>query len=434
MKVWPLGLPFVVALCAAWLHHGSATGVTLGAETLVNAGQTNQYQQTLAVNPTDANNIILSMKTMEDLCEPWPQLLYTTTGASGTWAASLTLPMGASDPVIQFDASGNAYAFYLDDITSAIDVQKSTTKGASWSSKASITAAGIDHPASTTDKTGGAFAGSVYVGGATGATFVIARTRNAGSTWSTTTVDMSGFAHFMSVGFMWGPTVLADGTLLIPVSSATYASGSNTDADLYSLKSTDGGVTFTVTFIATKVYPNTTTYPNEGAFQLGNFVAGPKSGGGQRVYTTISQVYASQPSAMVIYYTDDEGSTWNGPNAVISPSVGDNHGVGGCINLMVNAAGVLAVQFFGIVGVTSSTNYDIYFSYSKDFGATWAAPIKLNSAQSTFVTLAQGQPRSPGRDQVYGDVNPSGSFQTVWQDSRGGALTYTTYTRTVTVH
>jgi hypothetical protein len=206
-------------------------------------------------------------------------------------------------------------------------------------------------------------------------------------------------------------TILKDGTLIIPMTTRqtilTDARGhyAGSNKDIYVLRSTDGGVTFTKVLIGPNNSP--AAQGPGGFFGLGNLVSGP-DGTGERIYLTYSAKQPKPtPATLMLVTSVDKGVTWSAPRAIVTTS--SNGGGVGSMSVMMNSRAVLGIQYYRVVNST----FDMYFTYSTDRGATFSTPTKVTTASSR--DLMTDQPRVPGQDQVYTEAGPDGKFYMVWQ-------------------
>jgi hypothetical protein len=259
---------------------------------------------------------------------------------------------------------------------------------------------------------------------------VVLRSRDGGETFEVTKVPLGGA---LGAGFVYSMATLPDGTLLIPVMTGNtfLADARNhwagTLQEIYCLRSTDGGVTFSPPIKVATI--NTPGNPGVGGANcLGGMAAG-KFGAGSRVYLSYPLDLETQPAALMLTTSDDGGQTWSQPRC-IAPPVPDGWGAGSA-STMVNADGVVGVQWYAMKDPgNESSHFDLYFTASTDGGATFGTPVRVSTATSK---APPKQPRTPGQDQVYGDTAPDGSFRLVWTDARDGAANYTNYMRSVRV-
>lgn len=358
----------------------------------------NQYQQTLAVNPTNANNIVISAKT--GTAENAVSVFATMDGGS-TWTETTFSNVG--DPFVSFDASGNCFLTVLLASGTALYGSKSTTGGMSWPAISVIFAGSVDHP--------------VAVG-----PYIIARdssgpnvnlSKLSGGTWSTTSVNAT--ASGVNGDFISPATLLSSGTLIA------------------SAQGTDPHRIWTVKWNGSVLSVNDVTNGNTLATLPGGMSSGSNGSGGTRTYLPVVQYDGSSLGTLRLQTSDDDATTWSALSTIFVGTATNNINN---VASMVNAAGV--VMLFWLGWDTTANTFDAYVVYSKDYGGTWSGPLKVSTVSSANLGSIQGvpftssQPRRPQFDQITCGVGPDGKFYVVWQDARTGS-SYTTYMRSVSV-
>lgn len=119
-------------------------------------------EPSIAVDPTDSGRMIIGWRQFDSIASNFRQAGYAFTvdgGASWTFPGVLTPGTFRSDPVIEFDAQGNAYYQSLKSDFS-LDVFKSADAGQSWG--APVFAFGGDKNWMAVDRSGGAGDGNLY--------------------------------------------------------------------------------------------------------------------------------------------------------------------------------------------------------------------------------------------------------------------------------
>lgn len=429
---------------APWIGGASGAGIVLGSEILPGLSSSNQFQYKVAVNPTDATNWIIALKNGTGSTKI--DAIYSTRNSGSTWSAvSIAPAAGAVDPYVVFDASGVAHYTYIDYSSSPAHLtayRRSTDKGVTWSTAVYIDSIALDHPCACVDMTSGTYAGSIYVAGVNfnqNGNIYVVRSRDGGTTWTTATVNVTAYTKGsgLASGFVGGPIVCSDGTLVIPVTSGELilSSGGNYTGqhqELYLLRSTDGGVTFSVIDVGSNNYPVEAW--SECLLQIPPNLVIATIGGVETLIYGMIEGAASTTPPLRIYKSTNKGSTWSGPTTVI-PASSSGDGPANGVSFGVNAAGVIGLMYYGIN--QGATTYNVYFTYSKDGTATWAPSVLINTIQSKFLPpLPVGNiPRPPGQDQTYMDVGADGKFTIAWSGTRTSSDTvYTTSVRQVTVN
>jgi hypothetical protein len=349
--------------------------------------------------------------------------VWVTTDGGATWSVQL-LP-NESEPTVWSDVLGNFYV-----TTSGASDFRCRSISASGTTLGGVTIVGgyIDRTQVHVDISGtSAFPGRIYAGGRTGSAGGLRIYRSDdGINWSASTTTLN--ADF-NKGFMYGLTTAPDGTVYVTwcgptniLTSNGVHSGSN--KNYYVCKSTDGGVTFSVTFVfkdqetvSTEAGVGYRTWPS-------NVVVNPVTG---RLHVIISQGKASDRQQKQHFYSDDQGASWVDHGFI---DLGLPSGWGpGHSHLSVNVSGHLLFQFYAVnSGYNSNRRYAIG---SKTDGLTWNGTIKVNTTDSPSVSP---EPRAViGEDRTYGNANPDGSFNVVWQSHLTANNIYAARIRTVTI-
>jgi endoglucanase len=374
---------------------------------------TNVYQLNLRIDPTNGAKMLVTGKSPAE-----GNTVIFSTSDTFTTVTREALP-STGDPDSAFDHLGNAYRSYID-YAAGCSIQKRNAGSSTWNTKVSV--ADMDHPHVIVDRNASSpYYGRIYFAGR-GSNFTCFRSSDTGSTWSR--ADLTGTTKFNN-GFVFGGCVHTDGTVYFAYKSAQTISVVNgsyggSSSDFYIMKSTDGGATFTPCYIFT-----TTPIQTQGAggyYGCSNPVVSPNG----RVHVVINQAVANAPCRNLYFYSDDAGVTWS-VGAPIGGSLPDGYGAGSP-SFAINAAGVIYLQYFGILG----NSFRIYAIASKNNGDTWSDPVQISSATST-VDDDSNQDRAFGQDQVHIDVAPDGAFWSVWTNCTTGNSIYAAYARRVVV-
>jgi len=383
----------------------------------------NEYQTDLRCNPADPLQRLITCKVGSD--EKQTIALATIDGGK-TWTASPVLAH-SGDPDGVYAQDGRALWSFINTQPKSLGVRTSTTTGATWGDTIIADVTEIDHPQMICDRGTGKFGGSIYIAGrpmSTGGYDVVC-SRDHGATFATTHLAYQGD---LNKGFVEKPAVLANGTLVIPIMGAAkiLAKDGNyagSERKLYCLRSHDGGVTFDPPIVITPWNGPAKTIAG-GAAETGGFAVGTWQGR-ERIYLTFAQGLETEPDALMMTTSDDGGTTWTKPRAIVPPAL-PGWGAGSS-SIMVNSTGIVGIQYYSL---ESGHDFDVFFTASTDGGATFSKPVRLSTATSNQPLT---EPRWAGQDQVYGDTDAKGVFHLVWTDARNHATAYQVYTRSVTV-
>ncbi len=426
-----------IFVCALMLTQGAASAATaptlsLGPDVDIGSSYGNptlsQYQSDLRCDPNDARIMAVTCKLETTPSQSENETLcFSTVDGGVTWRS--TRQLASSDPDVVFAPDGSLHWTFINNGSGKrLGYRRSLDHGLTWEATRDLSAT-VDHPHITCDRSGGPFHGSLYVAGRRFSNDGIAvlRSRDGGGTWQVLHLPLTE-APRLRKGFVYGSTVLVNGTLLIPIKTENTIIVTNDRyggaiSEVYMLRSTDGGVTFApAQLIGSKNGP--AIQGPGGAFQLANLVSGPWAGG-QRIYLAWSQTRDQQPAVLVLSTSDDGGLTWS-PLREVLQSAPTGWGVAGA-SLMCNRAGVLAVQWYS---EPDFSTFDLYSAVSIDGGVSFTAPLRVSPETST---APPSEARVPGQDQVYADAAADGSFRLVWTDARRNAPGYVLHTRTLNV-
>lgn len=442
-----------LAAAAAW---SADPVVVLGPEVDVSAAfarpDLTQYQADLRCDPTDARRLLITCKVATSSSEFERRTMTYRSGDGGaTWAWELE--PDSSDPDCVFDQAGVAHrSFIWNARGKRTGYRRSRDGGATWEAAQELPAH-IDHMHIATDRGAGPYAGTLYIAGRrfAGGGVTVLRSRDGGTTWAAAAVPMP---DPLGKGFVYGPAVTVRGTLVIPYTSAATHLTRQVDGQpvwagkrqsVHVLRSADGGETFA------RIDIGDIDASHEAGFgaspNLAQIAVGPYRGG-QRLYLAYPRSRPGACSQLLLSTSDDDGATWGAPRAIVSSESPPGFSPSSC-SIMANAAGVVGVQWIAIDA--SASSFHLCFAASLDGGASFGAPVQVTPLPSIVPggrlplpavlkpgMQLPGQPRSPGQDQLYGDVDADGAFRLVWTDARRGdgqanVPGYAIFTRTATV-
>ncbi|MDQ6695741.1 MAG: glycoside hydrolase [Chloroflexota bacterium] len=421
------------------------------ADVRANAVSTNDQQEpTLAVDPTNPNNIIAAAKDWRT--GPKQVWDYHSTDGGKTWADShldlqaSELP-NQSDPVLAFDAQGTAYmsviAYNQNDLSvGGIVVARSTDVGQTWSKPTLVSADSKtlfnDKEWLTIDRgSNPATHGNIYVTWTLFTTvnprtergdIFISRSTDGGKTFSARKLVSSQQQGDTQGSF---PAIGPNGEVYV-----LYYSGSGAvDADsaeqgaeapvpappaqtgrdsLWIARSTDGGQTFgSPRKVATVVRPNS-PLPNSHfrLFVLPVLMVDPKSG---EVYATWNDAASGISNIQQVHSTDG-GQTWSAQKRVNDdPSPNRDHFFP---YSTAGSDGTLHTVWLDRRDDPANKRYRPYYSRSTDGGATYSANMPLTAVSSDPDVGFEG---SLLGDYIAVDTSADGSrVYAAWVDTRNG--------------
>ena len=383
------------------LNNGASTGGGRTTSTTVksNVDVSNecgpQSETFVTINPANPKNLAGGSNEIFRL----PMRGYYSTDNGSTWGGvDLPLPPAigkngvdfGSDPTLAFDTKGNAYYGYIVVFFSngngvngsELGVAKSTDGGKTYPTVSFFSfSSGSDHfndkPMITTDTNPTSpFRDNVYLawdassGGSTAGGMRMAASSDGGKTWNVTRAD-DPQGPGRSIGA--SPFVGPDGTL--------YLAWNNYSANTISFnRSFDGGQTWDrETVVASKRLPFDIGIPAEfsrGALVYPSCDADRSNSSHRgRLYCSWMDLTSGGDTDIFLSYSDDRGSTWSQSVAVTDqfgfPVDRFNHWLA-----VDPVTGDVNLSFYDTRNDTTLSRYmtDIYFTQSKDGGATFRSP------------------------------------------------------------
>ena len=367
-------------------------------------------EPSLAVDPTNRNNIVIGWRQFNTVSSNFRQAGYGfTTNGGQTWTFPGVIEPGVfrSDPVLDNDIDGN---FYYNSLTNNPDyyckVFKSSTGGSSWNS--GVDAKGGDKQWMTIDKTSGSGSGHIYAywtsfystcypGFFTRSTNGAASFENCVSisndpSWGTLMVGSNGNLYV-------GGTDGYSYDFVVARSSNAQISGQTVSWDMTTVVDLDGSITYGIT-------------PNPGGL------------GGQ---TSIAIDTSGGPFDGNIYLLCSVDRDSNSDPADVMFARSTNGGVSFSSPFRVNDdVGTSAWQWFGTMSVAptgridavwldtrdnpGSYNSALYYSYSTDAGVTWSQNEKLSDSFNPHV----GWPQQDKMGDYFHMVSDSNGASLAW--------------------
>ncbi|MGH7736388.1 MAG: sialidase family protein [Candidatus Tyrphobacter sp.] len=416
----------------------------------------------VAVNPRDGREVVGATTVFASLNGDVYNETYASQDGGYTWRD--TTPVAArgvmsGDPRVTFTAHGTALFVQLDLSSRRTEVYRSADGGLRWSGPASF--ALVDHELVAVDESQGRDRGRIYIAGEAdvpdahappaigGDRYVYLFVSNDdGKAFHLESRAASGLTHagdpfnYGGVG-VTGLTVLRDGSVALSFSRYAPAVGYQSD---YVTISSDGGRTFgKATFVGSiRMYSGPVSTMMRKRFAAihagdvsgeGNLFALASDDGNGRFAGRLYAVWPPQPfehTPLLLSYSADRGRTWSAPRRI---------GVAGAGNfqpeISVNAAGDVAVTWFGTAGFPDWRRFNEYAAVSRDGGRTFSAPALVSSRPSMPRSAGNLRPVpfyaselgygfisaysrwGAGGDYVGLAACPDGAFLAYWPDSRG---------------
>ncbi len=369
-----------------------------------------QNEEQVFYCPTDGNYVLA---TWRDFRLGYRRCgIGRSTDGGVTWTDQLNYLMmdpdsRQSDPTMTVDAQGNFYLSFLDysantfnEDSSFIVFIKSTDKGATWTGPVPVS---TDHGPwfedkqfITTDRTGGAHDGNVYVAWArfpNPTRMMFARSINGGASFEDTLIigpsqDHEPCGQVLDAGQFAQPIVGSDGSVYAFWSgNELYPEECDGYYGMKMSKSTDGGQTWPTQEVP--IFPYNYFGEVEGAINVYNAPAGDAdiSGGPYDGNIYISTVNGFDDG--VYYHADivmikstDGGASWMLPLRVNDDPLGVDtdqfHPW-----LIVNEEGVIAMIFYDQRIDPNHYEFDVFAAYSFDGGETFTTNHRITNVSSS---------------------------------------------------
>ncbi len=333
-------------------------------------------EPSIAIDPTDPNKIVMGWRQFDTINSNFRQAGYGYTADGGqTWTFPGVIEPGRfrSDPVLDSDSEGNFYFNSLRGTPFGCDVFKSDDGGATWDS--GTFAHGGDKAWMVIDKTGGTGEGNIYAYWASYASVCLpgffTRSIDGGASYeSCITIPGDPFWGTLAVG--------PDGELyvcgargsdfVVAKSSNAQDSSQSVSWDFSTTVGLDGHIV-------------DDQGPNPAGALLGQaWIAVDRSTGLKRgnVYLlcSVERFSTSDPLDVMFARSTDGGVTWSSP-----VRVNDDPG-----NSAYQWFGTMSVAPDGRIDVIwldtrddpSGFHSSLYYSYSQDAGATWSPSERLS--------------------------------------------------------
>jgi hypothetical protein len=336
---------------------------------------------------------------------PDPSIILRTSSDGGvTWGPDSFLcacrnVKAQNDPVIAVSNTGAVYAVFMNDYNPGVVFTKSTDHGATWSTPISLKGSSL----SFTDKPWMAISPNgqdVYVAFNSSDSYVVA-SHNGGASFSARVKTNSDSLYWF-----------AEGGAVAPNGSVYFAESAENQSEtgpvkLAVLKSTNGGSSWTTTFVDTSQQQPSCTVPSCPGDFFGPSASLDVDSSGKILLAYSANNVASANKSMYVR-TSTDGVAWSA-RADIGQNVGDN-------GFPTVEAGSTAGDFR--VAWQDSRNgptaWNTWYRRSTDGGATWSTAVRLSDQPA-------GAPYKSAAGYVfpYGDymdlaVTSSGTNIAVW--------------------
>ena len=293
---------------------------------------------------------------------------------------------GGGDPQVAFTAAGTAIfatlATRADETgrtRAFLHAYRSEDGGRTWSAPYDL-GASYDHPMLAADQTTGPFAGRLYMSVLYGREYSLGvfRSEDDGRSWIGPVKFLDGAGER---GLNVDPTVVFhDGAVMVPFvdfPSNPEQTANWTESRLWTVVSTDGGVTFSEPKPGpVKMTGEETREAREGTprFRGGSWtmLAADRSERFRDRAYAVWPDYSKGLPRVVISWSDDRGSTWSDPGPVAPPEAPDVQQFQPAV--AVNRDGVLGVSWYDTRQAPSRFAFHQNFAASFDGGETFTSP------------------------------------------------------------
>jgi hypothetical protein len=291
-------------------------------------------------------------------------------------------------------------------------VFRSNDGGITWDDVPTIIGVRYDHPAVAVDLSSSSRRGWIYVTShlewADGSlsrksAVVVTRSRDGGQTFDHPVFLMPSGLHNSAEM----PVVLSDGTLV--VSYQDFPWGAVTPRRLWSVRSSDGGVSFSPPHLVTdRCGPPP-------PMQLTSLAADPNE---LRVFAACRQ---AEGGAVVVFASDNRSDSWRGP-ATAGPAASDRN-ARRVMTLAVDRSGTVAAMVVERRDDGGDGCHNVTLSISRDGAKSFD---QRQMVSSTPCGSSPNDVRARQRFPTYGDyyglvATAEGRFQVMWPEMRDGA-------------
>ena len=343
-------------------------------------------EPSLAIAPTDLNNIVIGWRQFNTVSSNFRQAGYGYSADGGlTWTFPGVIEPGIfrSDPVLGSDSDGNIYYNSLTNSpTFLCEVFKSTNTGMTWD--AGTAAHGGDKQWMAIDKTGGVGDGNIYAYWTSFYSsclpgFFTRSIDDGASFQSCITVPDDPFWGTIAVG-PDGEMYVCGGEFVVAKSSTAQNDGQPVTWDFSTAVSLDGDMS---SFSGNS--------PNPGGLLGQVWVAVDHSSGSTRgnVYLlcSVNRFSNSDPLDVMFARSTDGGVTWSAPVRVNDDASTSAYQWFGTMSVAPD--GRIDVTWLDTRDNPGSLNSSLYYSFSSDAGVTWSVNERLSESFDPLIGWPQ---------------------------------------------
>ena len=311
-----------------------------------------------------------------------------------------------ADPIIEVvPGTGHVYATWMDGFDTKFS--KSTDHGATWSTPVKIygKVSWTDKPILATSDDGQ----NVYIAfnGPSSGDAYVARSSNAGATWTQTKVVDSTRYYFAFDG-----DVLPNGTVVFSQASISYTGPGSAPEGLvqyHAIRSTNQGSSWSNVLVDSRQIGTACVAagcPSD--YYLGHAVVSADAAG-NLVMLHDGAVTAGGPQTVWSQTSTTGGASWTAPVALSTSGVNSTFPA-----VESRASGDVRAYYMQADGGADAWN--VWYRSSADGGATWTAPVKISD-----VTGGTSYKTAAGFEEPYGDygeiaITSAGKTIAIWSE------------------
>ena len=304
-----------------------------------------------------------------------------------------------NDPQLAVAANGTIYAAWLNDYNPGVVFSTSTDRGVTWSAPVSVKGKGLsfsDKPILAISPSGQ----DVYIAWNASDSYMSV-SHNGGTSFATRVRTNSDSLYW----FAEGGVVTPNGNVVFSESAENQSETGQ--VKLAVIRSTNGGTSWTTTFVDTSEQQPACTVPScPGDFFSSQAGIGVDGAGTLMVAYTLNTV-ALAPKDLYVRTSTDNGVTWGART-----EIGQNTGDAGFPVIEGVGAGDFRVAWQDDRNGASS--WDTWYRRTTNGGGSWSSAIRLSDATSGASYKNANGFAFPYGDYFDLDVTPSGANVVVW--------------------
>ena len=368
----------------------------------------------IAMNPANHNNIVIGWRQFDNVSSNFRQAgwSYTTNGGT-TWTFPGTIETGIfrSDPVLDFDMSGN---FYYNSLKSdfTCKVFKSTNGGATWNN--GVNAEGGDKQWMTIDRTTGVGSGNIY------SFWTVYYSSCLSGFFTRSSTQGNSFENCTAINdsSYWG-------TMAIGNNGELYIVGAGETSDMVVEKSLNAQIPSSLINWNPSVHVFMDGYINyslpinpDGLLGQANIDVDRSNGSGMNnvyILASLTRLSNYDNADIMFVKSTDGGLSWSLPVRVNDDASTTNIQWMGAMSVAPN--GRIDAVWLDTRDDQSGSDYSaLYYSYSIDQGNTWSPNEKLSASFNPHV----GYPNQNKMGDYFDIISDSTGVHLAWANTFNG--------------